>query len=1126
MSAFQGITVLRRFSAPYFRTSASRVTLVVAAGLCLAAPGMAQSVGGSGGSDADGNPVSLGAGGVSGLSGVNGITSPARTDPGTGGGGGGPGGGTGGTGGGPGGGAGGAAGAAGADGTGRSAGGGGGGGLNGLSTAVLSPGGALLGGNGGAGGSQATRAAGSLNESGGGGGGAGGYGVVVTGSGASASSAAITGGTGGAGGAGNQGGNGGDGGGGAYFSAGASFTNLSAITIQGGTGGAGGNGGLAPDPNIGFSGTTGINGNGGAGGAGVYFAMPGGSLFNQGTAVIRGGDGGVSGQYSAGGNLSAGTGGIGGIGVSLTQGSITNQGIIFGGTGGGGAAAGPSGGDGGAGGQGAAGISAANATIVNLQNGTIGGGSGGVGGLGRTTIFFPGFDGAGGAGGYGITGSNLSVTTAGSISGGLSSDGTTRADAIHFSGGSNTLELQSGYGFTGRVVGTGGDALRLGGTTNGTFDVAQIGASAQFRGFSAFEKTGAATWTLTSTTAQATPWTLTQGTLSVSSDANLGAAGGALTFNGGVLRVTGTAFASTSRTINWGAGGGGFDIASAANTFTVGQSLGGNGGLVKLGDGTLTLTGANTYTGQTTVSAGRLTVNGSLASPVVVGANGALGGSGTLGGLSIGTGGIVAPGNSIGTLNIAGNVTFAAGSVYLVEANAAGASDRVNAAGIATLNGGSVQVVAANGTYAPSTRYTILTAAGGVAGQFASASSNLAFLVPSLSYGASSVFLTLQRNDISFAGVAQSFNQTSVAGALDRLPAGHAAVNAVFGLSAPLARNAFDQLSGEIYPSLTTARVTAAQTVQETLASCLGGGFAANAGVGSGRQGCAPAAPQDSGAVGVPSRLFTWAAGFGTAGAVRQDSNAATLSSETAGFLAGAEIRPTSTLRLGITGGYSSLHANARGRGSSGRGDSGFGGIYGGADLGSGLSLKAAILAGGDNLTANRTVAFPGFLDTTSGRVSGVTAQGFAELGYRVAIDRGSLEPFLRGALIHVGQGSVNETGNSAALSLRSGDYRIGQALFGLRGDYAPFADQALTLKGLVGWRTNIGTLRPEAQLSLAGGTPFTVQGAPLARSEALVETGLSYALAANIAVSANYRGAYSARTSNHGGRAAIDIKF
>ncbi|MDD5320729.1 MAG: autotransporter-associated beta strand repeat-containing protein, partial [Methylococcales bacterium] len=105
---------------------------------------------------------------------------------------------------------------------------------------------------------------------------------------------------------------------------------------------------------------------------------------------------------------------------------------------------------------------------------------------------------------------------------------------------------------------------------------------------------------------------LNGGTLSAALDSSLGALGatpGPLTFNGGILQVTGTSFTSTPRTLNWGAAGGGFDIADASNVFTVGQSLAGTGSLIKQGNGKLVLTGDNDYSGGTTVSDGVLQGN-------------------------------------------------------------------------------------------------------------------------------------------------------------------------------------------------------------------------------------------------------------------------------------------------------------------------------------------------------------------------------------------------------------------------------------------------------------------------------------------------------------------------------------
>jgi len=116
-------------------------------------------------------------------------------------------------------------------------------------------------------------------------------------------------------------------------------------------------------------------------------------------------------------------------------------------------------------------------------------------------------------------------------------------------------------------------------------------------------------------------------------------------------------------------------------------------GLEKLGGGTLILGAANTYPGMTSVSAGKLLVNGSTSTGnVAVNSTGTLGGTGTIGGaITVNSSGTLAPGASIGTLTASSSVTFVAGSSFAVELNAV-TSDRVNVTGNLNITGATLDL--------------------------------------------------------------------------------------------------------------------------------------------------------------------------------------------------------------------------------------------------------------------------------------------------------------------------------------------------------------------------------------------------------------------------------------------------
>jgi autotransporter-associated beta strand protein len=113
--------------------------------------------------------------------------------------------------------------------------------------------------------------------------------------------------------------------------------------------------------------------------------------------------------------------------------------------------------------------------------------------------------------------------------------------------------------------------------------------------------------------------------------------------------------------------------------------------LIKSGSGSLTLGGANSYTGGTTVSSGTLRVNGSLGATATQVASGATlaGNFTTAGGLNLATGSIAAPGAAAG---VAGTIHVASGGVdvsgatlrFDLSANPTTGNDRI------TLDGGTM----------------------------------------------------------------------------------------------------------------------------------------------------------------------------------------------------------------------------------------------------------------------------------------------------------------------------------------------------------------------------------------------------------------------------------------------------
>jgi outer membrane autotransporter protein len=590
---------------------------------------------------------------------------------------------------------------------------------------------------------------------------------------------------------------------------------------------------------------------------------------------------------------------------------------------------------------------------------------------------------------------------------------------------------------------------------------------------------------------------------------------------------------------------------STAGTYT--GSLSGAGSLTKTGAGSLNLTGnSSSFTGATSIDQGRLAVNGSLAgSAVSVNNGGILGGNGTIGGVTTNAGGIVAPGNSIGLLNVAGNVLFAPGSFYDVEVNAAGQGDKIVATGTATLNGGTVRVNAASGSYQPATTYTILSATGGVMGAFAGVTSNLAFLDPALSYGANDVTLKLTRNDVAFPDVvvpAQSGlpatgltpNQRSVAAAIETLGALQPLYNAVVGLDAAGARQAFTQTSGEIHAD--TPRVAFADSgvlrgaIEDRM---LQTAYAPDSDLSH----LAPTAyaPDESadlslfkaakagGAVAHPvsDRILTaWGQALGGFGRVSGNANVASLTSSTGGFALGLDVGEAGAWRAGVAGGFTRTSVDVAQRLSSGAVESVHGAIYGGVTL-AGWTLNAGLAYARNDIGMSRSASFGSFRGAAGSSYNGATAQAFAEIGYGFTLGGTAVQPYLRAAHQRFARERFDETGN-IALAGNNRDQHETTTTLGVRtASRVKVSSEDVMLRLGLGWQHAYGDVRSPATLAFGvGGPAFVVEGLPVDRDSLIASTGLEWRATRLMRLAVDYDSALSHAAQRHAFRGTMMVDF
>ncbi len=276
-------------------------------------------------------------------------------------------------------------------------------------------------------------------------------------------------------------------------------------------------------------------------------------------------------------------------------------------------------------------------------------------------------------------------------------------------------------------------------------------------------KIGAGTQVLTGSNNYSGGTTVSAGTLQMGNGSALGSSSGNLTVNSGLLDLNGN-----NLSVGALGGTGGAISSSTAGSLTLTSNSTANsnfGGslqdgsatlaLTQQGTGTLTLSGANTNSGDTNINSGTLIISGSLKTTGNMNVNGGtiLAGTGHVGNVSL-NGGTLNPGlatGTVGTLTMnnltvnGGNLQFDVGSSTADKLVTTG--DGVTS-GVASFNAGSTITIASSTPDVPAGTYTLLVATNLEAGQPGSSSGILPTLITPGGRQTISLDYTTTPNDI------------------------------------------------------------------------------------------------------------------------------------------------------------------------------------------------------------------------------------------------------------------------------------------------------------------------------------------------------------------------------------------
>ncbi|WP_187322679.1 autotransporter outer membrane beta-barrel domain-containing protein [Serratia marcescens] len=471
-------------------------------------------------------------------------------------------------------------------------------------------------------------------------------------------------------------------------------------------------------------------------------------------------------------------------------------------------------------------------------------------------------------------------------------------------------------------------------------------------------------------------------------------------------------------------------------------------------------------------------------------------------------------------------------------------------------------------SYKTGQSYRILTSDGGIDGQFAAAVSKSAFLDVALNHSPNAVDLTIAQKDTGgenpggenpggenpggenpggenpggenpggenpggenpggenpggenpggenpgsgkpgiFQTVAESGNQWNTAGALSTLVQSGpslALYNSLLLLSAPEAREAFNQLSGEVYPSMQSNLIAGSTQLFNVLNQRMLRLFD-NDSLPIPPLAMSlvqPAQAQNSG---------VWGQTFSSWGRNSGNGNVGKLDGNTTGFLLGADRKLADhNVRIGGYFGYSRGDYDVDSRRSKADTDNYHLGLYA-AGQQDAFSLRGALGYTWHKIEGKRNVDFSGFSDRLKSDYDANSLLAFTEAGYRFGQPEMNVEPFINLSYIRLHTDSFQESGGAAALSVRNETMNTFYSTLGVRG--VTELPKNVSLYGSLGWQHAYGDKNTSSRMAFAGSDAFVTQGQAVDDNVMVGDIGVSVKLSRAATLDVGYQGQFGADT-------------